>query len=61
MLTAMGEIYLNNTNLMYALTSETISAGTLREVFFCSQLHVQDDLEFPAGKTLPLWIFGFVY
>ena len=96
------KIYLNNTNLMYALTSETIAAGTLREVFFCSQLHVhhelsipqkgdfmvngkytyeiggkskkasqiagvrnaqivQDDLEFPAGKTLPLWIFGFAY
>lgn len=96
------KVYLNNTNLMYALTNETISAGTLREVFFCSQLHVhyelstpqkgdfmvngkytfeiggkskqasqivdiknakivKDDLEFPAGIALPLWIFGFVY
>ncbi|MFP3861100.1 MAG: hypothetical protein ACLFUW_09775 [Bacteroidales bacterium] len=22
---------------------------------------VKDDLEYPAGKALPLWLFGFLY
>lgn len=96
------KIYLNNTNLLYALSSEKPEMGTVREVFFFSQLRinhrlaqpkkgdfevdghftfevggkgkataqisdipnawvVKDDLEFPVGKALPLWLFGFLY
>lgn len=96
------KIYLNNPNLLYAMAMAPPSKGTLREVFFCSQLEtncqlnipkkgdfevngqyifeiggknkpvsqvkhipnsyiVKDDLQFPAGNALPLWIFGFIY
>ncbi len=96
------KIYLNNTNLMYALASEQTKSGNIRETFFQSQLFVRhkvkqphtadfeiddqfifeiggktksrkqitgiqnaflvkDDIEFPVGKALPLWVFGFLY
>ena len=96
------KIYLNNTDLLFALADEAPSTGTIREVFFCSQLKpihkiyhpkkgdfnvdgkyvfeigganksasqlkgvpnswvVKDDLEYPAGKALPLWYFGLLY
>lgn len=96
------KIYLNNTNQLYAMAVEPPSKGTLREVFLCSQLETQyqlnipkkgdfvvngqyifevggknktasqvadipnsyivkDDLQYPAGDALPLWIFGFIY
>jgi len=96
------KIYLSNTNLLYALSEETPSIGTVREVFFSSQLNVshrlratsntdflvddnhffeiggkkksgrqiaalpnawvvRDDMEYPAGKYIPLWLFGFLY
>jgi uncharacterized protein len=96
------KIFLNNTNLQYALAEENINAGTVRETFFLSQLYpmhklnmplkgdflvnnkytfeiggknkdgqqikgqenswiVRDDMEYPAGKALPLWMFGLVY
>lgn len=32
------KIYLNNTNLLFALSEEMPNAGTVREVFFCNQL-----------------------
>ncbi len=97
-----GKVYLNNTNLLYALSEDTPSTGTVREVFFNSQLNVnhqvnyssrtdfevdkkyhfeiggknkgrkqintithawvvKDDIEYPVGQSLPLWIFGFLY
>ena len=96
------KIYLNNTNLLYALSNEKPDRGTVREVFFYSQLKVKhklaqpkqadfqvdnksifeiggkgkgatqiknlpnawvvkDDLDFPVGNALPLWLFGFLY
>ena len=96
------KIYLDNTNLLYALSEKEPSSGTVREVFFNNQLNavhrvnhspktdftvdgqyhfeiggktkgrkqiadiskawiIKDDLEYPAGQTLPLWIFGFLY
>lgn len=96
------KIYLNNTNLLFALAEQQIDTGNLRETFFLSQLNtvstismpkqgdffvdnkfifevggkdkskkqiaglrnawvVKDDLEFPLGNELPLWMFGFLY
>ena len=96
------KIYLNNTNLMYAMAPEMTNAGNIRETFFYSQLRVdhfmrqhktadfeidnrfvfeiggrtkeqkqingvenafvvKDNIEFAAGKNLPLWLFGFLY
>ena len=96
------KIYLNNTNILFALAEKQVETGNLRETFFLSQLSVvskiqmpkqgdflvegqytfevggkgksgkqiegiknawivKDDLEFPIGKELPLWMFGFLY
>lgn len=96
------KVFLNNTNLLYALASQPPSTGTVREVFFCSQVQpghnlthpqsgdflvddqytfevggkhktrkqikdyqnarvVKDDLEYPAGDAVPLWMFGLLY
>lgn len=96
------KIYLNNTNLSYALTHTDPNTGNLRETFFYSQLQVRhnvtgpkkgdflidnkyvfeiggrqksheqiadishsfvvrDDMEYPVGKFLPLWLFGCLY
>ncbi|MEO0273114.1 MAG: AAA family ATPase, partial [candidate division WOR-3 bacterium] len=96
------KVYLNNTNLLYALSENKPSPGTIREVFFCNQLSarnrvnhgktadfivndryhfeiggkskkpnqvkdlpsawlVKDDLEYPVGRSLPLWLFGLLY
>ena len=96
------KIYLNNTNLLYALAEQQVDKGNLRETFFLSQLNavskiampkqgdffvdnkytfevggkeksikqiasiknawvVKDDLEFPVGNELPLWMFGLLY
>jgi len=96
------KIYLNNTNLMYALNTEKPDKGTLRETFLLNQLMVRhkvtypekgdflldgkylieaggkaknagqvpdrensfiaaDDIEFPYGIRIPLWLFGFLY
>ena len=35
------KVYLQNTNLLYALSENPPSIGTVREVFFCNQLHVK--------------------
>lgn len=41
------KIYLNNTNLLYALSPTTgVNVGTLREVFLCNQLSYQHRLEY---------------
>lgn len=96
------KVYLNNTNLLYALSENKPSPETIREVFFCNQLSarnrvnhgktadfivndryhfeiggkskkpnqvkdlpsawlVKDDLEYPVGRSLPLWLFGLLY
>ena len=96
------KIYLNNTNLLYALAEQQVDKGNLRETFFLSQMNVvskismpkqgdflvdnkftfevggkdkskkqlvgiknawvvKDDLEFPVGNDLPLWMFGCLY
>jgi uncharacterized protein len=96
------KIYLNNTNILFALAEEQVEKGNIRETFFLSQLLplykvqmprqgdflvnnrytfevggkdksqkqlagiknawiVKDDLEFPVGFELPLWMFGFLY
>jgi predicted AAA+ superfamily ATPase len=96
------KIYLNNTNLLYALAEEKADLGNIRETFLLSQLNpigkveipkqgdfvlngkytfevggrhkaqkqiagmeyawvVRDKLEYPIGKSLPLWMFGFLY
>lgn len=96
------KIYLDNPNLLYALATGPIQAGTLREVFFFNQVQVKhtlsqpktvdflvddkyyievggphkktrqlaslpegyvvkDDLMLPTGRSLPLWMFGFLY
>jgi len=96
------KIFLNNTNLAFALSGEPPNTGNLRETFFFSQLQSQysvtapekgdflvdnryvfeiggkqkkhdqiagipdsyvlrDDMEYPIGKFLPLWIFGCLY
>lgn len=96
------KLYLNNTNLMYALNNEKPDTGNLRETFILNQLLVKhsvsypetgdflvdgkylievggpskktkqiaglenafiavDDIEFPDGRRIPLWLFGFIY
>lgn len=96
------KIYLENTNLLYALSEEKPSTGSLRETFFANQLSVRhlvqhspkadfeidhtysfeiggkgksgkqitglpearivkDDIEYPVGRSIPLWLFGFLY
>lgn len=96
------KIYLNNTNLLFALAEQQVDTGNLRETFFLSQLNVlnkismpkkgdffinnkytfevggkdksskqvtgiknawvvKDNLEYPIGNELPLWIFGLLY
>jgi len=96
------KLYLNNTNLMYALNPEHPDKGTVRETFILNQLHVDhqvtyprqgdflvdgrylievggpskdtkqihghenaflavDDVEYPSGNRIPLWLFGFLY
>jgi predicted AAA+ superfamily ATPase len=96
------KIYLNNTNILFALAEQQVDIGNLRETFFLSQLSavskiqmpkqgdffvdnkytfevggkgkstkqiagiknawvVKDDLEFPVGNDLPLWMFGLIY
>lgn len=40
------KIYLNNTNLLYALTETTPNTGTLRETFFYNQLNVKHKIRY---------------
>lgn len=96
------KVFLENTNLMYALSNSQIDKGNIRETFFFNQLSVnysvnepkgtdfvvsdryyfevggknkgkkqieglenafivKDELEYPIGNTIPLWLFGFLY
>ena len=40
LLTKSEKIYLNNSNLLYALTSSQVEEGNVRETFFVNQLQV---------------------
>ena len=40
------KIYLDNTNMAYALTAQRPEMGTLRETFFANQLGYQHDLQY---------------
>lgn len=96
------KLYLDNSNLQYALAADAPEYGSIREAFFLCQVSfkhqvtlparadflvdnqfvfevggaskgfsqiegltnafvVRDDIDFPIGKALPLWIFGFLY
>lgn len=96
------KIFLENTNLLYALAEESPAIGTVRELFFNNQVGVKhtisypktgdflvegkyifeiggknkdamqvrevanawlvkDDIEYPIGKSIPLWLYGFLY
>lgn len=41
------KIYLNNTNLLYALVEQQVDVGNLRETFFLSQLSVNSKIQMP--------------
>lgn len=46
------KIYLNNTNLLYALSpTAEVNTGTLREVFICNQLSYQHRLEYSSRQA----------
>lgn len=96
------KIFLNNTNMMYALTEAGVNLGAVRETFFNNQVsvihkvsqskksdfivdgkytfevggegkskkqiqdvpdsfRVKDGITWPSEKTIPLWMFGFLY
>lgn len=97
------KIYMQNTNLLYALTTKQVSIGTVRECFVVNQLSqshrveygkaqgdlridsritievggkdksfeqiadipdsyiLADNIEYPIGKKLPIWVAGFIY
>lgn len=42
------KLFLNNTNLMFALSNEKPDAGSLRETFFLNQLAVKHTVTYPA-------------
>ncbi len=102
-LTKPDKIYLENPNLLYALSPAEVAIGTARETFAVNQLSkghnveygkasgdlkvdscytfeiggpgknfnqiagikdsyvFADDMEFPEGAKLPLWLLGFLY
>lgn len=41
------KIFLNNTNIIYAINSENIEIGTVREIFFCNQLNHIHKINYP--------------
>ena len=97
------KIYIENTNMLYALATHPIKEGTIRETFAVNQLSVgheveygkkkgdfkvdgkytfevggpskdfkqiagvpdsyvlADNIDYPYGNKLPLWIIGFLY
>ncbi len=40
------KIYLNNSNLLFALSASNASTGTIRETFFCNQLSVKHKINY---------------
>lgn len=53
------KIYVDNTNLMYALGSETANVGNLRETFFYNQMRVNNKIM--AAKTTDFRIENVVF
>ncbi len=54
------KIYLNNTNLMYALDLGNISIGTVRETFFLNQLNYKHSVYYPKNADFLVdgkWLF----
>ena len=43
------KIYLNNTNLMYALAPQTVNSGNLRETFFLNQVRYGHSVMLPKA------------
>ncbi len=43
------KIYLNNTNLMYALAPDNVNRGNLRETFFYNQVKLKHKVELPKS------------
>lgn len=41
------KVFLNNTNLMYALAPDNIDKGTLRKTFFLNQVNYKHKVEMP--------------
>ncbi len=64
MLTKPEKLYLNNTNLMYALAKENISVGNVRETFFLNQfkglyeINLSEQADFIIDKTYTFEIGG---
>ena len=42
------KVYLNNTNLIYALSGDSANIGTVRETFFFNQLNVGHKITYPS-------------
>jgi uncharacterized protein len=63
-LTKPEKLYLNNTNLMYALAKENINVGNLRETFFLNQfkdlheINLSETADFVINKTYTFEIGG---
>ncbi len=63
-LTKPEKLFLNNTNLMYALAKENINIGTIRETFFLNQfkdlheINLSDQADFLVNKKFTFEIGG---
>lgn len=63
-LTKPEKLYLNNTNLMYALAAENTNTGNVRETFFLNQLkglhaiHLSEKADFLVNNTIAIEIGG---
>ncbi len=63
-LTKPEKLFLNNTNLMYALAKENINIGTIRETFFLNQfkdlheINLSDQADFLVNKKYTFEIGG---
>lgn len=63
-LTKPEKLYLNNTNLMYALASDNVNIGNLRETFFLNQfkglhhINLADKVDFLVDQTYVFEIGG---
>lgn len=63
-LTKPEKLYLNNTNLMYALSAENTNTGNVRETFFLNQLkglyeiHLSEKADFLINHSITIEIGG---
>lgn len=60
-LTKPEKLYLNNTNLIFALDKKQAEVGTLRETFFANQMkhiheiHLAEREDFLINKKIYIW------